>query len=144
MNTQNTNTQNHNGTVENQIGNAPPPGSTIHPSNHPTIKKSIDPVPSTSLPEPLFSPLPHVKPPHRPRGKVAGLPKVVRIEVNCMLDDGCSYRAIAAKLQEMGYPGFFYQNIQRWKNGGYQQWIREHHECVRAATHRLIQNSRRG
>src|SRR5438270_1443304 len=34
--------------------------------------------------------------PHRARGKVATLPKVVRIEVNCMLDDGCSYRTIAA------------------------------------------------
>ena len=42
-----------------------------------------------------------------------------------MLDDGCSYRAIAAKLEELGYPGFFHQNIQRWKNGGYQQWVRD-------------------
>jgi len=59
-----------------------------------------------------------------------------------MLDDGCSYRIIAAKLEEMGYPGFFYQNIQRWKNGGYQQWVREQQECVRAVMHRLLEDHR--
>src|SRR2546430_4221891 len=71
-----------------------------------------------------------LKPERRFTGKVARLPHLVRIEVNSMLDDGCSYRAIAAKLQEMGYPGFFYQNIQRWNNGGYQALAREPERCV--------------
>jgi hypothetical protein len=57
-------------------------------------------------------------------GKVAHLPKNIRRVVNEMLDDGATYNEIVAKLAELGYPGFFYQNIQRWKNGGYKHWLR--------------------
>ena len=57
-------------------------------------------------------------------GKVAHLPKNIRRVVNEMLDDGATYNEIVAKLEELGHPGFFYQNIQRWKNGGYKHWLR--------------------
>src|SRR2546423_1292733 len=81
-----------------------PPGSTIHPPNHPTIQKSSDPAPSTRSPEPLFSLFSHAKPPGRRNGKVARLPHPVRILVNSMLDDGFTYNAIVSKLEELGYP----------------------------------------
>src|SRR5437868_6471971 len=61
----------------------------------------------------------------RPNGKVAHLPKIIRDQVNQMLDDGVTFRKIAKKLTELGHPGFFYQNIQRWKTGGYQLHLQE-------------------
>src|SRR5439155_10519975 len=60
-----------------------------------------------------------------PRGKVAHLPKLIRDQVNQMLDDGVTFRKIAKKLADLGHPGFFYQNIQRWKTGGYQLYLEE-------------------
>ena len=57
-----------------------------------------------------------------------------------MLDDGFTYAAIVSKLAELGYPGFFCQNIQRWKNGGHQVWLREREERIRSVVARLSQN----
>src|SRR5438552_2123910 len=119
------NTQNHNGILQTKTQAPVQPGSTIHPSNHPTIQKSIDPAPSTRPPAPPFSPFSHVKPPRRRNGKVARLPHVARTLVNTMLDDGFTYNAIVAKLEELGYPGFLQQNISRWSKGGYQTWLIE-------------------
>src|SRR4051812_31849108 len=60
----------------------------------------------------------------RPKGKVAHLPPDLRRQVNEMLDYGDTYKDIAERLNELGHPGFFYQNIQRWKEGGYKHWLR--------------------
>jgi len=61
---------------------------------------------------------------HRRRtGKVARLPRLIRLLVNTMLDEGFTYMKIVAKLEQIGYPGFFHQNIQRWKDGGYQDHL---------------------
>jgi hypothetical protein len=60
--------------------------------------------------------------PRRLCGKVAKLPPDVRLIVNQMLDAGDTYKAIVARLTELGHPGFFEQNIQRWKDSGYQRW----------------------
>ena len=40
-----------------------------------------------------------------------------------MLDDAETYKSIVARLNDLGYPGFFEQNIQRWKDHGYQRWV---------------------
>src|SRR5204862_5090548 len=40
-----------------------------------------------------------------------------------MLDEAETYKAIVARLSDLGYPGFFEQNIQRWKDHGYQRWL---------------------
>ena len=74
-----------------------------------------------------------VKPSGRRNGKVARLPDVLRTLVNTMLDDGFTYKAIASKLEEIGYPGFVHQNIQRWKNRGYQLWLRQREQRLQAA-----------
>src|SRR5437899_7690885 len=60
----------------------------------------------------------------RPKGKVAHLPPDLRRQVNEMLDYGDTYKDIAERLSQLGQPGFFYQNIQRWKEGGYKHWLR--------------------
>src|SRR4051812_42314872 len=56
-------------------------------------------------------------------GKVAKLPPEIRLIVNQMLDVGETYKSIVARLTELGHPGFFEQNIQRWKDAGYQRWL---------------------
>src|SRR5258706_3240272 len=80
-----------------------------------------NPSPSPSA---ASAPLREPDPARRPAGKVAHLPKDIRRVVNEMLDDGATYNEIVTKLAELGRPGFFYQNIQRWKNGGYKHWLR--------------------
>ena len=65
-------------------------------------------------------------------GKVARLPPEIRILVNQMLDTGKTYKAIVAKLAELGHAGFFEQNIQRWKDAGYQRWVRLQERCLEA------------
>ena len=76
-------------------------------------------------PRPPLSPCPLLPPvkSSRRNGKVANLPPEARLIVNQMLDAGETYKSIVAKLTELGHPGFFEQNIQRWKDNGYQRWI---------------------
>src|SRR5258706_2229067 len=80
--------------------------------------------------KPHFSRLPHIKPPRRLTGKVARLPHVVRTLVNTMLNDGFTYITIVSQLDEVGYPGFVYQNIQRWRKRGYQAWLRARERLI--------------
>jgi hypothetical protein len=65
---------------------------------------------------------------HRGNGKVARLPKVLRDQVNRMLDDGFSYKAIIEKLEQSADPPLPYKllemNISRWKDNGYQHYLR--------------------
>lgn len=62
---------------------------------------------------------------HRGNGKVARLPKVLRDQINSMLDDGVSYKAIIQKLeQSLPYP-LSEMNISRWKDFGYQAYLRQ-------------------
>jgi hypothetical protein len=68
-------------------------------------------------------------------GKVARLPLDARITVNTMLDDAQEYTAIIDKLTELGHPGFITQNISRWKQGGYQTWVRDRQQSELAQIH---------
>ena len=137
MNTHNAKTQNHDATLQNtiQTGTGAPIATDAHLQAKCVSLKSkiVNPEP------PLPSALPHVKPPRRLAGKVARLPHVVRTLVNTMLDDGFTYNAIVCKLQEIGYPGFVHQNIQRWKNRGYQTWLREREQRLQSVVAHLSQ-----
>jgi len=68
--------------------------------------------------------LPHVESGRRLTGKVAGLPHDIRAQVNQWLYDGVTYKTICANLEQLGYPGFVHQYIQRWKDNGYKHWLR--------------------
>jgi len=61
--------------------------------------------------------------------KIAKLPKPLRDLINSMLDDAAPAREIIAKLQESADPPLPYpiseQNISDWKNGGYQDYLRQ-------------------
>src|SRR5213075_1725109 len=61
----------------------------------------------------------------QPTGKVGKLPKDLRNQVNEWLDDCVTYKKICANLEKLGHPGFVHQNIQRWKDNGYQNYLRE-------------------
>ena len=63
---------------------------------------------------------------HRRTGKVARLPENTRNQVNEFLDDGLEYQRIVDWLAENGFPGFTHNNISRWKDGGYQDWLRHY------------------
>jgi hypothetical protein len=82
--------------------------------------------PTTSTPDVTI--LPPTETDHRGNGKVARLPKVLRDQVNRMLDDGFSYKAIIEKLEQSTDPPLPYKlleiNISRWKDNGYQRYLR--------------------
>ena len=61
---------------------------------------------------------------HRRTGKVARLPAEIRDEVNEMLYTGVEYPRIADWLAEHGHPGFIPMNISRWRDGGYEEWLK--------------------
>jgi hypothetical protein len=63
---------------------------------------------------------------HRRIGKVARLPENIRNQLNEFLDDGLEYQRILDWLAQNGFPGFTHNNISRWKDGGYQDWLRHY------------------
>jgi len=99
----------------------PPDSPKAGGSSGKSVSSVVEPSPS--------APLPHIESADRRlTGKVAQLPRTVRIQVNQMLDDGVTYKKICAFLEKLGYPGFVHQNIQRWKENGYQRWVRRQEE----------------
>lgn len=61
----------------------------------------------------------------RRKGKVAQLTFELRTQVNVMLRDGKTYLEICAFLSGQDEPGFNEMNISNWKDGGYQDWLKE-------------------
>jgi hypothetical protein len=64
----------------------------------------------------------------RRRGHVARLPKNLREKINSMLDDGMTYVDIAAEVQKSKpFPPLAINedHIRSWKEGGYQDWLKE-------------------
>src|SRR5689334_11194470 len=63
----------------------------------------------------------------RGKGKVARLPKVLRDQVNSLLDDGFTYKAIIQKLNQSTNPRLPYalseMNISRYKDNSYQDYL---------------------
>src|SRR5688572_25916001 len=101
---------------------APSPSAVQHPAAVP------DPATPAANTEPSADPGALALPPAAPvkrRGKVAHLPKELRTEVNLRLDDNHTYEAIGAWLETQGHPGFNPTNLHNWKQGGFQDWLRE-------------------
>ncbi len=63
-------------------------------------------------------------PPRQRSGHVARLPKALRAQINQLLDDGFSYRAVREQLGDIG-KHLTNDNIRRWKKGGYQDHLRQ-------------------
>ncbi len=61
---------------------------------------------------------------HRRNGKIARLPKAVREDINEWIDDGVEYEKIIETLGDEG-KGLTKQNISRWAQGGYRDWVKE-------------------
>jgi hypothetical protein len=78
--------------------------------------------PGASDPTQVEKPKP--KKPRSRRGYVARLPKAVRDRVNHLLDDGFTYRGVIRQLGDDGQ-GLTPDHIRRWKEGGYQDYLRE-------------------
>lgn len=64
---------------------------------------------------------PHAR---RRTGKIARLPKVLRDLVNTMIRDGVPYPEIIQNLGDAG-TGLRQLNVSRWKQGGFQDWLKE-------------------
>jgi hypothetical protein len=79
------------------------------------------------------------QPSSRRNGKIARLPKETRDIINRMLDDGLPYHVIIDELGEVG-EGLNTQNLTNWKQGGYQEWVRNQEliERTRAQTEHAI------
>ena len=60
--------------------------------------------------------------PHRRKGKIARIPKIIRDSLNQMILDGLPYRKIIEQLGEHG-KGLNQQNLTNWKKGGHQDWL---------------------
>jgi hypothetical protein len=72
--------------------------------------------------------------PRRRRGSIATLPKTLRDQLNSMLDDGLPYSEISKQLADNCGLTISADSISRWKQGGYQDYLREL---------RLLEESRR-
>lgn len=60
----------------------------------------------------------------RHHGKISRLPKVIRDQINLMIQDGLPYSDIIEKLGAHG-KGLNLMNLSRWKAGGYKDWLVE-------------------
>ncbi len=94
-------------------------------SAEPAIPNTEEPAQLTVLETSDLAALTSKKP--RPHDKIARLPKVLRDQVNAMLDDGIPYNLIVTRLQQSTDPPLPYpiseMNISRWKDGGYQRHL---------------------
>jgi hypothetical protein len=104
----------------------PNPVDILNPSADPQLSRL--PVPKLTGDDEFLPPLSSIAFTHRPKGKVARLPKHIRDEINVMIRDGLSYPAIIANLKQRGQPELLTiseQNLSNWKNGGHQRWLCE-------------------
>ena|SRR3989442_5446990 len=64
-----------------------------------------------------------------PRGKVARLPEATREQINRMIEDGATYRAIIEKLRQSSAAQLPYpiseMNLSNWRRSGYAEWEEE-------------------
>ena len=83
-------------------------------------------LPETTAPD--LSILPPAESDHRGNGKIARLPKALRDRVNHMLDDGVPYKTIISEIEKAAEEPLPYKllemNISRWKDNGYQHYLR--------------------
>ncbi len=60
----------------------------------------------------------------RRTGAIANMPKVLRDEINRMLEDGVIYPQIVARVAQQGHEINKF-HLMTWRQGGYQDWLRE-------------------
>lgn|SRR3990167_1907362 len=58
-------------------------------------------------------------------GKIARAPFEVRTRVNELMRDGATAAKIIAFLDSKGIAGLNHQNVTNWREGGYQDWLKE-------------------
>src|SRR4051812_17800637 len=59
------------------------------------------------------------------KGKIARLPKKLRDVVNLMIQDGATFEQIKTMLEKHDVFGLAKQNLTNWREGGYQDWLKE-------------------
>jgi hypothetical protein len=62
--------------------------------------------------------------PHRGRGRITHLPKMVRDRINQMLQDGLTYAEIAKRITAEGQCVSKW-TVGNWRRSGHQEWLRE-------------------
>src|SRR5438128_1617417 len=97
-------------------------GSSNPPPSQPAVPESNE-GPNQAKPGP---PLSRVSTRRGRNGKVARLPKAIRDQINLLLRDGLSYRAIIKKLGDDARE-LTLNNLSEWKRGGYVDWLEELH-----------------
>lgn len=67
------------------------------------------------------------------KGKIARLPYEIREQLNAMLRDGAPAATLNAYLVAKGHPAVNDQNWTNWRQGGYQDWLKEqkHLDAIR-------------
>jgi hypothetical protein len=66
-------------------------------------------------------------------GKIARLPFQIREELNTKLRDGVTAPTLIKWLAQLGKKGISEQNITNWRQGGFQDWLKqeERNEAIR-------------
>jgi hypothetical protein len=95
------------------------------PDTETSTTAALVPTPHTP-PVPAEAPCSVLKPPtsHGRTGKVARLPKVIRDQINVMIQDGVPYLKIIETLGAHT-EALTENNLSTWKTGGYLDWLRE-------------------
>jgi hypothetical protein len=77
-------------------------------------------------------------------GKIARLSEKQREFVNLNLTNGSTYVQIAAQLKQMGATNITAQNVQNWKQGGYQEWLKakERQDFILLQSNKLLQRGK--
>ena len=60
------------------------------------------------------------------RTRIARFPEDIRNQINEFLDKDTQYQQIIDWLSEHGYAGIEMYHLTRWKDTGYQDWVRHH------------------
>jgi hypothetical protein len=66
------------------------------------------------------------------RSKIAKLPKDIQLQLNTMLDEGATYQSIVDWLATKGFHDFTIDTVYQWKEGGFQDWLRQQQRIDRA------------
>ena len=102
-------------TTDNEPLTVSPPSTLSHPASTPHFP------PSPSVPKSRRT---HRRP-RRRRSKITRLPREIRDELNSRLENGATYTSVIEWLASKGHSGFNETNMSWWKNGGYQDWLRD-------------------
>jgi len=98
---------------------------TESPSSSAEAGQDPLPDPASAALVPTHDSILKTKNPRYRRGAIARLPKNLRDQINLMLDDGLPYPLISKRLADNSGLSISDDSISRWKQGGYQDYLRE-------------------